>query len=470
MPDDTELEGYFTAPEQMSTLLECWIPEVELWLSEEYAGTTPAPAPNGYVFIPPGAENEDDRSSGCTFDDQDMFYCPQDGRIYLGASAIWELYSEQGDLVPVLVIAHETGHYLQQYSGVSVADQEEHPTEEIPFENQSDCTAGVFLDYVNHRGGLTSGGEGVEDDIVDLAEGMQRMEDFESRGERRTHGTMDQRMRSFYTGYLGNQGLNACNVFITDFNVFPTTGVEVVPPVEEVPTVPAPAPTIEPTGLGVEAALTELAQSCYDGDMRACDTLFDTAQAVAGAEPYVSFADTCAGRQPASTGVWCRVAFISTTVIGPTTTVATGPTTTVPVGPPTTVLAGPTTTVAGTPALAPPMLDASIDDVTNHTRSSTGATLVSRGMCGGAFSLDIFSNGFERLGILVVSPAGATVLQEWFDVPQNYAARLSLPVGYQNAVYTVIGADWTTNGWETSSVTTWFERITNGDNYGTWVC
>ena len=40
------------------------------------------------------------------------------------------------------------------------------------------------------------------------------------------------------------------------------------------PSSEVPAPTLEPTGLGDDPTLDALAQSCYDGDLAACDTLY----------------------------------------------------------------------------------------------------------------------------------------------------------------------------------------------------
>lgn len=67
-----------------------------------------------------------------------------------------------------------------------------------------------------------------------------------------------------------------------------------------------PAPTLQPTGLGSDAALDALAQSCYDGDLVACDELWE--QSEEGSD-YRQFGDTCAGRQPPNTGIWCEDAF-----------------------------------------------------------------------------------------------------------------------------------------------------------------
>jgi hypothetical protein len=67
-----------------------------------------------------------------------------------------------------------------------------------------------------------------------------------------------------------------------------------------------PPPGDSPDGLGNDPALNERAQACYDGDMSACDDLVETADQ---GSPYWDYGDTCGGRQPAGTGVWCVFAF-----------------------------------------------------------------------------------------------------------------------------------------------------------------
>ncbi len=142
----------------------------------------------------------------------------------------------------------------------------------------------------------------------------------------------------------------------------PPTTVTTVPPLTTVTTVPplttdtavaptttiglgpVPPPTLEPTGLGDDPVLDALAQSCYDGDLVACDELWRDAEPNT---PYQNFADTCAGRQPPNSGVWCADAFAGTSESTTPSTEEPGtiPATTVP---PTTVPGG--TVPVGVPA------------------------------------------------------------------------------------------------------------------------
>jgi hypothetical protein len=69
-----------------------------------------------------------------------------------------------------------------------------------------------------------------------------------------------------------------------------------------------PEATETPDGLGDDPVLDELAQSCYDGDMQACDDLYSQSEEDSAYELY---GGTCAGRQEvsASDTVYCTDAF-----------------------------------------------------------------------------------------------------------------------------------------------------------------
>jgi hypothetical protein len=65
-----------------------------------------------------------------------------------------------------------------------------------------------------------------------------------------------------------------------------------------------------PDGLGNDPVLDRYAQSCYDGDMTACDTLYNDSEA---GSDYETYGGTCAGRQPINNSdvVYCTDAFPS---------------------------------------------------------------------------------------------------------------------------------------------------------------
>jgi hypothetical protein len=69
---------------------------------------------------------------------------------------------------------------------------------------------------------------------------------------------------------------------------------------------PLPGATLASTGLGNDPIFDRLAQQCAAGTMLACDELYDASPA---GSRYEAFADSCAGRQPRNTNIYCVTAF-----------------------------------------------------------------------------------------------------------------------------------------------------------------
>ena len=268
----------------------------------------------------------------------------------------------------------------------------------------ADCISGAFLVYAERRAYIDTVQTG--DDLKDLFNGLFNIGD--RLGDRQSHGTIDQRIRAFFIGYNSpNRGAWNCDFYYTD-------GVSIVPLGTDTgdqgpaTTTPGPSTTVSstvttvatPTGTGTvttlaepqtlpaatsalptgstDAGLNGLAQQCLDGDMGACDSLYNStienSHIIVGLEDYSVFGDTCAGRQPEDTGFACEDVFISagataTTVAAPVTTVA---------APVTTVAAAVTTTVAApvTTVVAAPVTTVSAATVT--TVSVSGAALTSQ--------------------------------------------------------------------------------------------
>jgi hypothetical protein len=86
------------------------------------------------------------------------------------------------------------------------------------------------------------------------------------------------------------------------------------PSTSESPSEPSPGATIPPAaappeGLGDDPLYNSFAEECFDGDMASCDLLYEATENDPEAEDYREYADTCAGRQPAGTLVFCQDAF-----------------------------------------------------------------------------------------------------------------------------------------------------------------
>jgi hypothetical protein len=151
------------------------------------------------------------------------FYCPADQKIYLDTSFFNELtqrFGAPGDFAQAYVIAHEVGHHVQTVTGVaeqvraaqSNASEREANALQVRMELQADCYAGLW--GRDHAQRLEPGdieeamraAEAIGDDTLQRqAQGRVVPDSF-------THGTSEQRMRWFMTGY--QQGsVEACDTF-----------------------------------------------------------------------------------------------------------------------------------------------------------------------------------------------------------------------------------------------------------------
>ena len=273
-PTDGELEGYFTDESQMPTLLECFLPWIEGWVDQVWAPGSVGVHPNNYLYF---TASGGDGVTGCTFlAGTGPFYCQLDGNVYMDLDEVWQLYRDIGDLGPLIEMAHEVGHRFQhadQFNDSAEGD----PTAEIPKENQADCVAGVFIDYLDRTGYLTPG-----DDAVDVAATMVWLGDWEESHatNERTHGDIDQRLRAFYTGLNSGwtQGVATCNQFVTDIPLAVPAGDVPQAPVDQSGRQPPShltmqngfrLPPAHPTQLSPDQADSDFLETALDGCARA---------------------------------------------------------------------------------------------------------------------------------------------------------------------------------------------------------
>ncbi|UOE42741.1 KPN_02809 family neutral zinc metallopeptidase [Agromyces larvae] len=157
------------------------------------------------------------------------FYCPPDETIYLDVSFFDELRtrfgSSGGPLAEMYVVAHEWGHHVQQLAGIldAARDGQTGPaSNSVRVELQADCFAGAwaagastttdasgepFLQPITpaqYRDALDAAAAVGDDRIQAAVGGQVQPHTF-------THGSSDQRMRWFETGY--DQGAGACDTF-----------------------------------------------------------------------------------------------------------------------------------------------------------------------------------------------------------------------------------------------------------------
>ena len=157
------------------------------------------------------------------------FYCPPDQTIYVDTSFYDQLEqqfgAESGPLAEMYVVAHEWGHHVQNLAGIleSTQDGQTGPTSNaVRVELQADCFAGAWTGAATtteDENGVTflqpitreqysealSAAAAVGDDrIQEATKGQVSPHQF-------THGTSEQRVRWFETGY--EQGAGACDTF-----------------------------------------------------------------------------------------------------------------------------------------------------------------------------------------------------------------------------------------------------------------
>ena len=174
-------------------------------------------------------------STGCGPASADVgpFYCPTDQTIYLDTTFFQDVLEGQlggkgGDFVEPYVIAHEFGHHIQNLLGTMgrVRTQTGPTSDSVRLELQADCYAGMWT-----RGATgTTDQNGVqifesidEGDITEALDSAKAVGDdrIQKRGggdvnpEQWTHGSSDERMRWFTTGYNATD-IKQCDTFSTD--------------------------------------------------------------------------------------------------------------------------------------------------------------------------------------------------------------------------------------------------------------
>lgn len=166
--------------------------------------------------------------SGCGFAQAAMgpFYCPLDQSVYIDLGFYRELRDRlgaPGDFAQAYVIAHEVGHHVQTLLGVSeqvraeksrVGEAEANELS-VRQELQADCFAGIWANRADEMWAILEPGDIQEALGAASAVGDDRLQS-QARGrvspESFTHGTSEQRMRWFQTGYESGTA-RSCDTF-----------------------------------------------------------------------------------------------------------------------------------------------------------------------------------------------------------------------------------------------------------------
>ena len=155
------------------------------------------------------------------------FYCPGDQQVYLDTSFFQDMRTKLGgggDFAEAYVIAHEVGHHIQTLTGVSEkvdqlrsrgARMEGDNGLGVRMELQADCYAGVWANLAQQQYNWLEAGDVEEalttasaigdDRLQQQGQGMVVPDSF-------THGTSQQRVRWFKTGFQSGNA-SSCDTF-----------------------------------------------------------------------------------------------------------------------------------------------------------------------------------------------------------------------------------------------------------------
>ena len=142
------------------------------------------------------------------------FYCPPDQQIYLDTTFFADVLEGQlggqgGDFVEPYVLGHEYGHHIQNLLGTmgQVRTQQGADSDAVRLELQADCYAGMWTRDASDGDACWHGlDEGDIAEALDSAKavGDDRIQQKSGQGvdpEGWTHGSSEQRMAWFTTGY-----------------------------------------------------------------------------------------------------------------------------------------------------------------------------------------------------------------------------------------------------------------------------
>lgn len=181
--------------------------------------------PPQLVLFKGGTQSPCGGASGAT----GPFYCPLDRKVYLDTdffATMQQRLGATGDFAAAYVVAHEVGHHVQNELGIleeTTRVRQQVSTEEsnaisVRVELQADCLSGIWARHMEERFGTIEPGD--LEEAVNAArqigdDTLQRNAGQRPMPHTFTHGTSEQRMRWFATGY--QQGtISACDTFSTN--------------------------------------------------------------------------------------------------------------------------------------------------------------------------------------------------------------------------------------------------------------
>jgi hypothetical protein len=153
------------------------------------------------------------------------FYCPLDSKLYIDLGFFDQLQAQlgaRGDFARAYVVAHEVGHHVQNLLGISGQVNEMQQRDpraanqlSVRQELQADCFAGIWANRDDRRWNSLEPGDIEEGLRAASAVGDDTLQRNAGRAvvpDAFTHGSSEQRVRWFKTGYERGS-FEACDTF-----------------------------------------------------------------------------------------------------------------------------------------------------------------------------------------------------------------------------------------------------------------
>jgi hypothetical protein len=216
--------GSLSPNDDMGQFVNAVTVDVQKFWDQEFASSGESYSNTVTVLFTDGTQTGCGAASSAT----GPFYCPADKKVYLDPGFFDELrtrFGAKGDFARAYVIAHEYGHHVQDLLGTMDQVQQEQTSTNanelsIRLELQADCLAGMWANWVMANPDQSEVESITDQDVTDglnaaAAVGDDRIQE-QATGtidkESWTHGSADQRMKWFNTGF--KQGsLKACDTF-----------------------------------------------------------------------------------------------------------------------------------------------------------------------------------------------------------------------------------------------------------------
>ena len=205
--DSTEFEGRDSYEQFVSSVLGS---TNDYWKETLKNTDTPYVAPTLVLF-------RGYTTSGCSGASSAVgpHYCPLDATIYLDETFFEELTgllgAQGGDVAEAYVIAHEVAHHVQNLTG-TIGEGQASNADSVRIELQADCYAGLWASSLKDQGifetneiteAMNAASAVGDDSIQTKTEGQVHPESW-------THGSSEQRVRAFTTGYESGD-FSKCN-------------------------------------------------------------------------------------------------------------------------------------------------------------------------------------------------------------------------------------------------------------------